>query len=39
MILGLMFALITMVFALFIRMRVERRPDLLEKEEIEEEEE
>jgi hypothetical protein len=39
MVVGLMLALITLVFALFIRLRVEKRPDLLDKEEIEEEEE
>jgi hypothetical protein len=37
MLVGLILALITLVFALFVRMRVEKRPELLEKEEIEEE--
>jgi hypothetical protein len=38
MVVGLMLALITLVFALFIRLKVEKRPELLEREEIEEEE-
>lgn len=39
MVVGLMLALVTLVFALFIRLKVEKKPELLDKEEIEEEEE
>lgn len=35
MIVGLALALITLIFSLAVRMRVERRPELLEKEEVE----
>ncbi|HUV24210.1 MAG TPA: carboxypeptidase-like regulatory domain-containing protein [Methanomassiliicoccales archaeon] len=38
MVVGLMLGLITLIFALFVRLRVEKNPELLDKEEIEEEE-
>lgn len=36
---GLILALITLIFALFVRMRIEKKPELLEREELEEESE